>query len=164
MSHEQLCGCNHHCGMVRACGQDIKLEDLERGGLFEVSHLLEHSEYGHQPHIQGRSAPPLRVLMARLLWLRRGRDGAHGSPLFTFPMLTNIVGHPDLPLSVMGVNPREAQVVEQFDGRAVDGHRYLQSYTRLTPHIAVSDARFVDIGVECDITLEVYQSVDLHCT
>ena len=57
------CGCNHHCGMVRACGQDIKLEDLERGGLFEVSHLLEHSEYGHQPHIQGRSAPPLRVLM-----------------------------------------------------------------------------------------------------
>ena len=34
------------------------------------------------------------------------------------------------------------------------------TYTRLTPHIAVSDARFVDIGVECDITLEVYQSVD----
>ena len=63
----------------------------------------------------------------------------------------------------MGVNPREAQVVEQFDGRE-RGSMAIGTYTRLTPHIAVSDARFVDIGVECDITLEVYQSVDLHCT
>ena len=81
MSHEQLLWLQpYHCGMVRACGQDIKLEDLERGGLFEVSHLLEHSEYGHQPHIQGRSAPPLRVLMARLLCFAEGETALMARP------------------------------------------------------------------------------------
>ena len=38
MSHEQLWLQPSLWDGVRACGQDIKLEDLERGGLFEVSH------------------------------------------------------------------------------------------------------------------------------